>query len=496
MDNEEVFNSIINSQRQFCSLQLDTTRVTTLQQLYRLNAICFKFGLSIAELLWDSSKLTKAQIVTLLNFMPNLESLSAISWRLPKQLFEEPTPLLNLQHLHKLKVTKGSSFNPTDELTSDFFSNFLPHKAIKDLNLQAEPGSFLVCQKSVKKLELHLDSVNPDDLCNMQLTELNLKLRTYTDTRGRFAIESIIEKQPNLIALDISNCEGCFDEDDASFIAVCKLTKLESLKINIDDLSSSVFVENFAKLKSLKELQIDSYEHNFSPVVAIIDELSHLEMSRLEKLKIHLSDIGVPLDRIMRMGKNFVSLKNFTIRCDRPLSLDCYLENMNQLESLSIDYHYSREFSKLCNSFDVKCQSLRHLTLQGFAFGSDDVNENEVTLLKITEMVPNLEQLELDTALPFHIEFIFRIIEKLKRLKAIRNWSMVQSGEYYKQFDHQSVLNLKRIAGMLDQFSIELRLKATAIDIDVSSVRDNLCKEYNVAMTRHGSFILLKLNKK
>lgn len=411
-------------------------------------------------------------------------------------MFEEPIPSLNLHYLQKLKVTKATSFEPAGEQTAEFFTTFLPKNIIKDLNLQVEPESLLISQQSVEKLELHLDSVNPDDLCNMSLTELNMKLRTYRDKDNHSVIQSVIKKQPNLIVLDISNCEGCFDEDDAAFESICSLKKLCILKMNIDDLNSEVFIEHFNKLNSLKELQIDSYEHNFSPVITVIDELSHIDMKHLETLKIYLSDIGVPLDRIVRMGKKFISLKSLTIRCDRPLSLDCYLEHMKQLKSLNIDYHYSREFSKLCNSFEIKCESLKHLTLQGFAFGSDDVNGNELTLLKLTDMVPHLEKLELDTALPFNTEFIIKIIEKLKLLKVIKNWSMVQSGENYKQFNYHSVLNLKRVAGLLDEFSIELRLKATTIDIDLSRVREDFCEQYNVSTTRQGSFVILRINKK
>ena len=490
---------MVNSQRQFNKLFLDTTRVTSLLHLLRLNVICFKFGLGIVDLSWDSCKLTKAQVITLLNFMPNIESLSVISWRMPKEFFEEPTPSLSLPKLKKLKVKKWTNYNNFGEPTAEFFTNFLPKNAIKELNLQSEPEDFLVTQQAVEKLKLGADSVNPDHLNDMKLSELSLKLRTYKidDSRsGVSIIKSIIEKQPNLTVLDISKCEGCFDEDDAAFITVCNLKKLKILRINIDDLKSSVFMENFNKLKNLREVQIDSYEHNVSPVLIIIDELSHLEMQQLEKLSIYLTDIAVPLDRIERMGRKFISLKSFTVRCDRPLSLNCYLENMKHLEYLNIDYHYSREFSKLCNSFEAKCESLRHLTLQGFAFGSDDVNGNELTLLKLTDMMPKLEQLELDASLPFNIDFIFKIIEKLKNLKVIKNWSMVQSGEIYKQFDYQAITNLKRVADLLDQFSIELRLRTSTIDVDLISSRDDLCKNYNVSMYQNGNFIILRMNKK
>lgn len=485
---DEFFDSIIASQRQFNVFLLDTCKVNTLEQYWRLKTIFFKYGSTISDLSWDSCKLSKAEILTLLNFLPNLSSLSAISWRLPTELYEEPAQLLNLQKLVKLKIAK------TDKTTVDFFATSLRSDTVKDLNLQGDPESFLINQQSVTKLELNVEEFNSEELLNMKLTHLRLKLRRYKDGENRSVIHNIIENQPNLLYLDLVNCEGCFDGDDAAFAAVCRLDKLESLKLNIDDLSAAAFMEHFPKLHNLKSLDIESLEHNFAPIVSIIDELSRLGMPRLEKLRIYLCDVGVPLDRIERMGTKFRSLTDFTIRCDHPLPLDCYLNNMKQLESLHIDYHYSKEFAKLCNKFDDRCSNLKHLFLHGFGFGSDDVNWNELNLLKLTEVVPNLEVLELDAAFPFNTDFIFKIMEKFKNLTVITNWSMIQSGDNYSKFDEQSILDLSGIAGMMKKFSIELRLKA--IDMDVSRIKEEFNKDFHSSMTRIGNFYVIRLEKK
>lgn len=487
MDNDETFASIVSSQRQCDAIQVDTCKVTTLQQLWRLKTICYKYGPNLTSFTWESCKFTKPEIVTILNFLPKLEVLSVIAWKLPTELFEEEIPMLNLQNLNKLKVTRF------DKATIDFFTEFLPKNIIKDLNLQGDPEGFLSNQQSIEKLELFVDSLIIEDLINMNLSHLKLKLRRYSPD-GFSIIKTVLDTQMNLIALDILGCEGCFDEDDAAFSAVCNLEKLESLSINIDELSSSAFMQHFGKLRNLKSLEIESVEHNYAPVVTIIDEMCHQEMRNLSNLKIYLNDIGVPLDRIERMGKKFPSLNCFTIRCDHPLPLDCYLSNMNMLKTLHIDYNYSKEFSKFCNSFEFKNDNLKHLTLQGFGFGSDDIYWNEMTLLNLTKVMPNLEKLELDAAFPFNTEFIIKIMEKLNKLKVIRNWSMVQMGENYNKFDQVSVFNLKNIAFALKEFSIELRLKA--IDMDASRVKDDLSKEFSVAITRVGNFIVIRIEKK
>lgn len=478
----------MSSQRQFKNFILDTCKVVQLQQLYRLKTIAFKFGPDITDFTWESCKLTKAEIITVLNFMPNLESLTAIAWKLQPETYEEPVPFLTLNSLVDLKVTRF------DKFTIEFFTSLLPQNIIKKMNLQGDPEEFLLKQQSIEKLELHADSFSSNDLHKMKLTELKLKLRRYKDDGGNSIIQSTIEQQPNLSAVDLVGCEGCFDGDDGAFVAICNLKQLQSLKLNIDELSSGAFVEHFDKLKNLKTLELESVEHNYAPIVVIIDELCHMEMPRLENIKIYLSNVGVPLDRIERMGRKFKSLKCLTIKCDHPLPLDCYLANLENLTSLHIDYHYSKEFAKLCNNYQIKCNSLKHLSLQGFSFGSDDVNWNELTLLMLADMVPNLEVLDIDASFPFNTDYILRIMEKLAKLKTIRSWSMVQSGEFYHKFDQVSVFNLKRIASILPQFSIELRLKA--IDMDVSRVKDDLSSDFDVAMTRLGSFIKIRMEKK
>lgn len=488
LDNDEIFHSIINSERQFDTLLVDTCRLNKLDQFWKLKTICYKYGPTIEKFSWESCKMTKTDIVSLLNFMPGITTLSIGAWSLQCELYEEPVPDLNLPVLDTLKIIRS------DKATIEFFTTFLPKNTIKDLDLQCDPEDFLINQQSVRKLQLTVDIFNPQHLSSMELVQLKLKLRRYKVNDGRSLIHEVICRQPNLTNVDLMSCEGCFDGDNEAFSAVCDLDKLICLKLNIDDLSSDAFVEHFGKLKNLTSLELESVEHNYAPVVAVIDELSHIKMTNLEELKLYLNDVGVVLDRVERIGRNFPKLRSFNVRCERPLPLDCYLQNMHQLTTLNVDYHYTKEFSKLCNNFEFKHETLRHLYLQGFGFGSDDVNWNELVLMQLSESLPKLETLELDAAFPFNTEFIVKILGKFSKLKVLRNWSMVQSSEHCNRFDRVSVYNLIKIASLLNKFSIELRLKA--IDMDVSRIKEDLGKDFNVALSRFGSFIVVRLDKK
>ncbi|CRK96467.1 CLUMA_CG009966, isoform A [Clunio marinus] len=483
----ENFNSILNSERQFDEFTIDTCKVLTLEQYWNLKAISFKYGENIKRFIWESCKLSKVEILSLLQFLPNLESFSAIHWNLKLEVYEESFSKLELRNLTELKIEK------CDQATIDFFTEFLDKNTLKILDIQGDPTSILNAQQSIKNLTLNVDSLNSQCLRNIKLSNLTIKMRRYKDDLERSTIQSIIENQPDLITLDLINC-GCFDEDSAAFEAVCKLKHLKAFSMNIDGLSAMTFNEHFPNLNQLKSVEIESVEHDIAPVVSIIEDFSRQDMKQLEKLKIYLTDVGVPLNRIERMGSKFKNLKDLNIRCDHPLSLDSYLINMKNLENLQIDYHYSKEFAKLCNNFDFNSLVLKNLSLHGFGFGSDDVNWNEVTLLKLTEVVPNLEKLELDAAFPYNIDFIFKLKEKLPKLDILLNWSMTQTGEHYKKFDLQTIFDLKKVAKMFSQFSIELRLKA--IDMDASRVKLDLCNEYNVAMTRLGMLIVIRMTKR
>lgn len=498
MGNSEIFNSVINSLRKFKDFFLDTCKITTLENFWRLKAVANKYGDKIAEFKWESNKLAQAETTVLLNYFPNIKTLTAASWKLHTEFYEQRTEEVYLPSLKKLKIVN------CDKATIDFFENHLPKHQIADLVLQANFSdldgelksidSFLASQQSVQKLDLTVDCFDPYSLSGMKLSHFSLKLRKYRSAGQSNIIQAIVENQPKLISLNLISCEGCFDGDDDSFIAVCNLKKLDDLSINIDELNSETFMENFGKIKNLKSLEIESVEHNYAAIITILEDLSHFDLTNLKKLKLTLVNVSVPIDRIERMGKNFKILRSLTIQCDRPLALDSYLGNFKELESLQIDYHYSKEFSSLCTNFDFKYTKLRYLSLNGFAFGSDNFNGNEFTLLQLTEIVPNLEKLEIDAIFPFQTEFIFKIMEKWKNLKILKNWSMVQNGSNYHTFDQQSVLDLKGIAKMLDQFSIELRIKV--IEIDISQVKKDLSEDFCVTLSKVGNFIVIRMNKK
>jgi hypothetical protein len=244
----------------------------------------------------------------------------------------------------------------------------------------------------------------------------------------------------------------------------------------------------------MKEIEIESVEHNYSSLVDIIESFCHMNFDELKKLRIDVQLLNVPLDRIQRMGRNFPNLKSFTLTSECPLPVDIYLKNFKGLDEIYINYHYNRNFSTICDENDEKFPNLKILHLEGFTFGSDDVNLNEVKLLRLIEKFPNVVTLELDINLPLNMKMLCKILTKMPKVKIFNNLLMMQSGENYEKFGFNSVKEIIEISKNLKEFTIELKLKA--IDMDVSYMKDLLKDEFTFGMRKFGNFVVINLKKK
>lgn len=454
---------------------------------WQLKTLCFNKGFDITHLTWESCRMTKVEIISILNFFPNLSSLTCITWKLQTDYFDEPNEALNLPKLSELKVSR------CDESTKAFFESYLTSNSLMNLSADFDDlQELLSSQLNISELDIAVEQISQN--IPSQLTTLKLMMRRYR-INDLPVLQQITLQQPNLIHLDLLKCEGIFDGDDNSFGNICNLANLKAFKFNADGLNNAVFKDNFHKLTKLEELEIESVEHNFSALVDVIESLSQMNFINLKKLRIDVQLLNVPLDRVERMGRNFPNLKIFTLTSECPLPVDIYLRNFKQLDEIYINYHYNRNFSTICDdSNEEKFKNLKVLHLEGFTFGSDDVNLNEVKLLRLIEKLPNVTKLELDINLPLNLKMLSKILNKMPKLKALNNLLMMQSGEIYEKFGINSVNEVIETSNKLREFSIELKLKA--IDMDVGYMKDLLKNEFNFNMRKFGNFVIISLKRK
>lgn len=467
-------------------MTINSSQIITLSAFWQLKTICFFKGILVTHLTWDSCRFTRIELITILNFFPNLVSLNCITWKLQKDFFDEPIESLKIPALKELKIAK------CDEATKLFFESFLQNNVLEKLSIDFEPNEILMHQESVKELELSVDHL--DYSINNKLTHLQLMLRRYK-VENVPVLSSILTQQCNLIHIDLLKCEGVFDEDDEAFAAICMLSDLKVLKINVDGLSNFIFKENFHKLEKLEELEIESEFQNFSSLVDNIEEFSNTSLPILKKLRIEIGFLNIPIDRIEWMGRNFPALTSFNLTTDCSLPIDIYLRNFKQLQHISINYHYNRNFSTVCDdNSDEKFLNLKHLHLEGFTFGSDDVNLNEYKLNQLIEKIPKINILELDINLPLNINLLFKFQTKLPKLRKLNHLLMQHAGESYQKFNQESVDNLIEISNNFEEFSIELKLRV--IDMNVALMKEILMKEFKFSMRKFGNFVIVSLIKK
>lgn len=475
------------SQRIFKEMAINSNQISTLNAFWQLKTVCFIKGSNVTHLTWESCKFTRTEVMSILNFFPNLTSLQCITWKLQSDFFDEPIESLKLPFLKDLKISK------CDDATRLFFEAFLPNNVLTKLSIDFEPSDILARQENVKELDLSVDHININAIKN-SLTHLQLMLRRYK-VDNEPVLSSIMAKQCNLIHVDLLKCEGLFDEDDLAFSTICTLSNLKVLKINVDGLGNSIFRESFHKLEKLEELQIESVEQNYSSLIDIIEELSSTSLLMLKKLRIEIGFLNIPIERIERMARNCPSLISFNLTTECSLPIDIYLRNFKHLQHISINYHYNRNFSTVCDdNIDEKFLHLEHLHLEGFTFGSDDVNSNEFKINQLVEKIPKINILELDINLPLNIKLLFKILTKSPKLKKLNNLLMQQAGESYQKFDHDSVDNLIEISSQLEEFSIELKLRV--INMNVVLMKELLMKHFKFSMRKFGSFVIINLIKK
>jgi hypothetical protein len=456
---------------------------------WRLKQILIVHGQSIKKLIWDSCKLTRVEVIALLNLLPNLESLECISWKLESEFYDEPIETLTTHRLRELKITKGN------EATTDFFLSHLPHQILHSLCTDFDSCRILEHQSNVKVLDMSVDVLpHNNNLFNLPpLSHLTLMLSRYKYRDGYQILHSLLPFQ-NLTYLDLMKCEGIFDADDESFVCICNMQELVTLKINVDELSKTAFKENFYKLTNLTTFEMESVDHDNSPLVDIIEDLSNMKMPRVKALRIDVDSVGIPLSRVENFGLNFTSLKVLTVKCNSPLPLDLFLKNIKSLEEIKIDYHYNREFSKICNDYDSHVfANLKHLEMNGFNFGSE-VNSNETSLIRLVKMLPNLETLDIDINMPLNSKILPNILSKMPKLSAIHNLNMVQTAYVYEKWDAEFIRSLIETANKLRKFSIELKLKSA--EMNPRESYGVLGEKFKYTTRTCGVFTILALNKK
>ena len=234
--------------------------------------------------------------------------------------------------------------------------NSLQELSLKNVDIE-EFKIFLVQQTLITKLHINVSIEDPTIISNLNLTSLKLA--------GPMSktLESIIESQPNLIKLHLSNVEQFLDndEDDDNHIElildkVIKLHFLESLKISVKVFSVET-ISTLSGLKRLTKLSVACSESHFEAFPGLI-------LSAVKELEVIIAR-PARCDFIDNLAENIPNLKSFKLKGPLVTSfLHKIVQNFKNLESLWVENSESSFVQVLelppMTRFNLK---LKHLTI-------------------------------------------------------------------------------------------------------------------------------------
>ncbi|XP_070491820.1 uncharacterized protein [Chironomus tepperi] len=482
----ETYDSMVFSRRIFNKMELNTNHMEFMESFRRLRTICALKAKSITELEWHSAKMTPSEIVLVLNFFTNLKTLKCDSWKILTEFYDERIEISASNSL------KSFSLIRCDQATKAFFIDYLPTNCLTKLETDFYCPFLISCQSELNELSFSTEEMSPEWI-SVPLKKLTVSLQRYR-TDGQPVLRPILQQQPNLISLNILSCNGIFDGDDDSFITMCNLKHLKVLKMNIDDINHIVFKSNFDKLDKLEELHIESVDGEFLPLVHDIEELSNTKLEHLKTLTIDVSHIGIPIDRIEKMGINFPKLTKLSYKCEYPLPIDKYLNNFNALTELLINYHYGQNFAEMCKNLDdTTFPLLNRVELRGFNFGSD-ADTNEPAFTKLVKALPNVTFMAIEINVPLNTRLLDINLKRLPKLKIFKDIQFIHQKENYEKFDATCINYFLGISKNYEEFQVELKLKA--IDMDLNEMINKLKTNFKVKLKRCISVIVINLQSK
>ncbi|KAG4108365.1 L domain-like protein [Neocallimastix lanati (nom. inval.)] len=423
----------------------------------------------------ESSTTINAKIFTDLK---NLEKLSLLYIKLSQSNIDEITSLKNLKELNLElysdindlkfdsfdqldKLTKLTISNPTSRSYTSLFTlnkNILNHfKYVKELyisglEIKQQVFNDISNMVTLENLSIGIDSSLTIDLTKMDKLK-DLSLFPYSEHNISENISFKLPKNIESLAIDIN-----LSNDNVNEIG--KLTKLETLTININSVSIDPF-ENLNNLKvlnigkyngyekdkfklkfpkGLKELYIDEIElsnANFEEIASLTsleklrityNELKSIpesiySLENLKELSFHGQQITSISDKIKNL-KNLVifdlsdneittlpesivkleKLENLNLKCNKLTKIP---EKIGELKNLSIFELSYNEITTLPESFG-NLTNLKEIRIEG----------NKLTTLP--ESLGNLENLEILDANENKINNLPESIGKLKNLKYLK----------------------------------------------------------------------------
>lgn len=405
VEDDDIYDSVINTRRQFKELVLDMKNCKQISDFSRLENVVKKFGHRIIRFkLWGSIQcetvdISENQLIKILECIPNVTKLTLRNVFISKSIF-----------LNKIEVTKELDLPKLTNFVVDYCQfdtplifNKIPEKVLRSLVFTFEPWdetvyqNFFNRQSLIEKLEIYEN----DRISFEHLSLKSLKISSSAH------FPTIIHQQPKLRYIDFAIT---WVEDD-TFQEVCQLRHLEVLKTLIDQVSCSEF-KNLKNVATLKELRLDSHT-SFDK--GHLYELSMMRFEFLEKLTLLCTERKLTEEIVVQMANNFHRLKSIELINRSAKIISTIIENFPNLESLMLDFF---AIFGAPEDFLVINDELNHNSLKQLVVTNIHVHEIENTrsLLKLIGRCPNLERIMLSELKEIQVEEFKSMIESHRNL--------------------------------------------------------------------------------
>lgn len=245
--------------------------------------------------------------------------------------------------------------------------------------------------KSLKRFTIFSKSPTENSFNVSRFFRRNLNLRKVS-LYGSFTKIHALRQLHRLSSLFIENCL----DRHKSFTAICKLDNLSFLDVNIANVTSTA-ISNLKRLTCLRNLILRSSEDGDH-----FNNISLIEFPNLLTLQLKLGNVSTSEDCLTQLATNNPQLSSLEMSFSENRNVYDFIENSKQLESLSLSFSldesltnesFSTYFAGLYQR--VENSKLTNLTLNFFAFPKKTTDDNDSTVLRILNFLPNLESLNI-----------------------------------------------------------------------------------------------------
>jgi hypothetical protein len=389
LDDEKIFQSIINSKRQFEDLRVCVKFEEFLED--KLMEIMNNFGKGIKKLSFQCQNVTINSIL-MLSSMKNLQELrisiqNCEHFNLPGNF--RP----NLPELKKLALDSCS-----EEIFEIF--NRLPDNVLEDLkilhNTNKINGKYFENQLKLKTVVMLESNISVQFLKQQKLTSL-------TVDKINDKLKFILEAQDTLTEL-------CFphevSQDNIRFFCN-SLKSIESMKLNFHRFENILNFSDLKNLTKLKKLDLNSEFMGGNIATSI-------ESSSLRILKIRLES----KTEILAISFNCPNIRVLNITANQKEVINTCLNFFPQLEEFEYNFAWTRDQDFVAYNFPY---GLEHQNLKKFSFENfdhdDDVNGSDsLDLFLLFGCLKNLEVFSTAEVIDWKL---LRIILNASKLKAL-----------------------------------------------------------------------------